>query len=178
MLIQRLGLPFSCENPDIDELPVQGETPEQLVCRLAYLKATKIAGNHTGTMVIGSDQVAVLDNEILSKPDSHDQAIIQLGKLSGKSVWFHTGLCLINNISNTVQSDCINYKVNFRTLSQDEIESYLKSEQPYDCAGSFKSEGLGITLLKSMTGDDPTALIGLPLIRLSEMFRQEGLALP
>ncbi len=178
MLMERLGLLFSCEIPSIDESQVTDETPEQLVQRLAQAKASRIAGNHEDAIVIGSDQVATLNNEILLKPGSHDKAKAQLERLSNQCVRFITGLCVINTLTQTTQLDFIPYLVRFRSLDNHEIERYLQKEQPYDCAGSFKSEGLGVSLLARMEGDDPTALIGLPLIRLSEMLRQEGIALP
>ncbi len=171
-------MPFRCEIPDINEIPIDGESAEQLVRRLAESKARKVAEQYHAVIVIGSDQVVLLDKEILAKPVTHDKAKTQLERLSNQCVCFITGLCVINTGSQSVQIDCIPYFVKFRKLEANEIERYLKKEQPYDCAGSFKSEGLGVSLLEKMTGDDPTALIGLPLIRLSEMLRNEGITLP
>ena len=146
--------------------------------RLAEIKATTIAPAHPESLIIGSDQVAIADNEILSKPGDHENAVTQLKKVSGKSIVFLAGLCVINTANNNIQKDCINYTVHFRDLTEDEIERYLLQEKPYDCAGSFKSEGYGISLIRRMEGDDPTSLIGLPLIRLSEMLRNENLNIP
>lgn len=146
--------------------------------RLAEIKATTIAPAHTESLIIGSDQVAIADNEILSKPGDHENAVTQLKKVSGKSIVFLTGLCVINTVNNNIQKDCISYIVHFRDLTEDEIERYLLKEKPYDCAGSFKSEGYGVSLIQKMEGDDPTSLIGLPLIRLSEMLRNENQNIP
>ncbi len=142
------------------------------------MKASAIALAHPESLIIGSDQVAVADDEILSKPGNHENAKEQLKKLSNKSIVFLTGLCVINTINNYSQKDCIIYTVHFRDLTEDEIEHYLLREKPYDCAGSFKSEGYGVCLIQRMEGDDPTSLIGLPLIRLSEMLRNENLNIP
>ena len=142
------------------------------------MKASAIAPAHPDSLIIGSDQVAIADNEILSKPGNHENAITQLKKVSGKSIVFLTGLCLINTANNKSQKDCIRYTVHFRDLIEDEIERYLLREKPYDCAGAFKSEAYGVSLIQRMEGDDPTSLIGLPLIRLSEMLRNEGLNVP
>ena len=177
-LLERLHVPFTCHSPNIDETPMRGESPPKLVIRLARDKAQATARLYPDAIVIGSDQVAVLGKIILNKPGGHELARAQLLQLSGKTVWFHTGLCVLNSTTGSVQADVIRFKVSFRKLDVAEIERYLVAEQPYDCAGSFKSEALGITLLKYMQGDDPTALIGLPLIRLCEMLRSEGLELP
>ena len=142
------------------------------------MKAAAIARAHPESLIIGSDQVAIADDEILSKPGNHENAITQLKKVSGKSIVFLTGLCLINTANNNSQKDCISYTVHFRELTEDEIERYLLQEKPYDCAGAFKSEAYGISLMQRMEGDDPTSLIGLPLIRLAEMLRSEGLNIP
>lgn len=177
VLFRRLGLPFRCVAPDINEISNADESPEQLVRRLAESKAQKVAEQHSASIVIGSDQVASLDNEILAKPVTHKQAKAQLERTSNHWVCFNTGLCVINTRTHSVQIDCIPYYVKFRMLDSAEIERYLIIEQPFDCAGSFKSEGLGIALLAEMKGNDPTALIGLPLIRLCEMLRLEGMQL-
>ena len=146
--------------------------------RLAEIKASAIASEHPESLVIGSDQIAIADNEILTKPGNHENAVTQLKKVSGKSIVFLTGLCVINTANRNSQKDCISYSVHFRNLTEDEIERYLLQETPYDCAGSFKSEGYGVSLIQRMEGDDPTSLIGLPLIRLSEMLRNENLNIP
>jgi len=142
------------------------------------MKAAAIVPSYPESLIIGSDQVAIADDEILSKPGNHENAITQLKKVSGKSIVFLTGLCLINTANNNTQKDCIKYTVHFRDLTVDEIESYLLQEKPYDCAGSFKSEAYGVSLMQRMEGNDPTSLIGLPLIRLAEMLRNEGLNIP
>ena len=177
-LLQRLEIPFESESPDVDESQLEGESPTDLVLRLAEIKAAAIAPAHPEALIIGSDQVAVADGEILSKPGNHENAVVQLKKVSGKSIVFLTGLCLINTVNNKSQKDCISYIVHFRDLTEDEIERYLLLEKPYDCAGAFKSEAYGVALMQRMEGDDPTSLIGLPLIRLSEMLRNEGLNVP
>ena len=164
--------------PDVDESQIEGETPPALVERLAEIKAKAIASAYPDSLIIGSDQVAVTDNEILTKPGSHENAKAQLKKVSGKSIVFLTGLCVINTTNNNIQRDCINYTVHFRDFARDEIERYLLQETPYDCAGSFKSEGYGISLVQRMEGGDPTSLIGLPLVRLAEMLRNENQRIP
>jgi len=176
--MERLQLSFTTSSPGIDETPGPGESPQALVTRLAQAKALKVAGTGTGALVIGSDQVAVLNGVIISKPGSHHNAVMQLQAASGQCVKFLTGLCLVNSSTGNRQTDCVMTDVYFRDLSDREIESYLKREQPYDCAGSFKSEQLGITLIAKMTSEDPSAIIGLPLIRLSEMLRNEGIVIP
>ena len=177
-LLARLQIPFTCESPEIDESIVQDETAEYLVTRLATEKARKTGSNHPGAIIIGSDQVVVLNNEILNKPGNHENALIQLQKLSNQTVTFYTGLCVLNSRRNSIHAECIPYIVKFRKLDTGEIERYLKKEKPYNCAGSFKSEALGISLIDYMKGDDPTALIGLPLIRLCELLRNEGISIP
>ena len=177
-LLQRLEIPFESESPDVDESQLEGETPTDLVLRLAEMKARAISTEHPETLIIGSDQVAIADDEILGKPGNHENAVTQLKKISGKSIVFLTGLCVINIANNNMQGDCISYTVHFRDLTEAEIERYLLQEKPYDCAGAFKSEAYGVSLVRLMEGDDPTSLIGLPLIRLSEMLRNEGLNIP
>ncbi len=176
-LLQRLGLEFDTAAPDVDETARPGETPDALVQRLAERKARAVGESHDG-LIIGSDQVATTGTDILGKPGSHEKAAAQLAWLSGKRVSFHTGLCLLDTASGSVQLDVVPYHVQFRTLTREQIERYLRAEQPYNCAGSFKSEGLGITLFERMEGDDPTALIGLPLIRLTGMLANAGVVLP
>ena len=175
-LLDRLGLPFQWHSPDVDERPVAEEAPDALVTRLARLKAEAVARQHPDALVIGSDQVAELDGRILGKPGGHEQAVQQLRAASERTVRFHTGLCLLNARTGRVQIKSVPFTVHFRTLDSAMIEDYLRREQPYGCAGSFKSEGLGIALFQRMEGDDPTALIGLPLITLTTMLREEGLA--
>ena len=174
-LLERLKTPFEVIAPDVDETPRSGETPSAMVERLSIEKAQKIAGGRPGTLVIGSDQVAVYNGAIVGKPHSHDKAVEQLRSASGNAVTLYTGLALINADTKRVQHEVIPYRVTFRTLSDAQIESYLRKEQPYSCAGSVRSEGLGIALLEKFEGDDPNTLIGLPLIRLVRMLENEGL---
>jgi len=174
-ILDKLQLKYACISPDIDESPLANETPENLVARLAIEKAQKVAETEPDSLIIGSDQVAVLGNEILGKPHTHENAVKQLQKLSGHTVTFLTGLALINSKSGKVQSETVPFKVVFRTLTDEMIEHYLHAEQPYNCAGSFKSEALGIVLFERLEGEDPNTLIGLPLIRLVRMLEKEGL---
>jgi len=176
-LLQRLGIPFTTAAPDVDETPLANESAEALVRRLSEAKARAIASSYRG-LIIGSDQVAATGSKLLGKPGTHERALEQLRNLSGKQVTFHTGLCLLDTETDTVQVDVIPFSVKFRRLEDNQIERYLQRDQPYHCAGSFKSEGLGITLFEYMDGVDPTALIGLPLIRLTSMLMQSGIALP
>jgi len=176
-LLQRFGIDFKTIAPDVDESWLPGETPENLVKRLAEAKA-RVIGKTCQALIIGSDQVAASGDEILGKPGTHENAVVQLRKLSGKQVTFQTGLCLLNSTNNEMQVDIIPFRVQFRELDDQQIERYLRADQPYNCAGSFKSEGLGITLFERMDGEDPTALIGLPLIRLTSMLMQAGVVLP
>lgn len=173
-LLERLHIPFEVIAPEVDETPLPGETPSALVKRLAMEKAHKIAGQKPGALVIGSDQVAVYNGSIVGKPHSHDKAVQQLRAASGKTVTLYTGLVLINADTRRVQCEVIPYRVAFRPLTDAQIESYLHKEQPYSCAGSVRSEGLGIALLEKFEGDDPNTLIGLPLIRLVRMLENEG----
>jgi septum formation protein len=174
-LLERLKIPFEVIAPDVDEAPLPGETPSALVERLSVEKARKIADGRPGSLVIGSDQVAVYNGSIVGKPHSHDKAVEQLRSASGRAVTLYTGLALVNADNRRVQIEVIPYRVTFRTLSDAQIESYLRKEQPYSCAGSVRSEGLGIALLERFEGDDPNTLIGLPLIRLVRMLENEGL---
>jgi 7-methyl-GTP pyrophosphatase len=151
---------------------------ENYVSRLAEEKATKVALSYPDAIIIGSDQSLQCDGEILGKPGNFEKAKQQLSSMSGKSLVFYTGLCVLNSSNNVIEKDVISYRVNFRDLTETEIESYLKKEQPYQCAGSFMSEKLGVSLIASMEGNDPTALIGLPLIRLCEMLRNKGVNIP
>ena len=174
-LLERLKIPFEVMAPEVDETPRPGETPEKLVERLAIEKARKITGQKAGTLVIGSDQVAVYNGSIVGKPHNHDKAVEQLRSASGKTVTLYTGLALVNADTGRVQHEVIPYRVTFRALTDAQIESYLRKEQPYSCAGSVRSEGLGIALLERFEGDDPNTLIGLPLIRLVRMLENEGI---
>jgi len=173
-LLDQLQLDFEVAVPDIDESPRPGETPEHLVERLAIEKAKAIAGNHPGCLVIGSDQVAVHDKQIVGKPRDHQDAVEQLRFASGKSITLYTGLALINSDSGKVQSLVEPFTIHFRKLTEEQIASYLKKDQPYNCAGSVKSESLGVALFERFEGDDPNSLIGLPLIRLVRMLENEG----
>jgi septum formation protein len=177
-ILKKLPLSFETDSPHVDENPLPNESPEQLVKRLAEAKARAVAQRHPQSLIIGSDQVAVLNGEILGKPGTHDNAMAQLRKTSGQQVIFKTGLCLLNSASGAAQVTCVPFTVQFRTLSDQQIERYLQHERPYNCAGSFKSEGLGITLFERLVGDDPNTLIGLPLIELVRMLEKEGITLP
>lgn len=173
-LLSRLGLPFVTAAPDVDESPLLNEAPEHLVRRLAEAKARAVAKYYPEALIIGSDQVAVIEGRILGKPGSHERAVAQLRMASGKRLEFLTGLCLLNSHTGAVQVDIVPFAVLFRPLSNEQIDSYLRREQPYHCAGAFKSEALGIALCERFEGDDPTTLIGLPLIRLTRMLEQQG----
>lgn len=175
VLLERLGLPFETAAPETDESRLDNENPHTLVARLAEAKARAIAPQFADALIIGSDQVAVLDNQILGKPGNHENALKQLQAASGREVMFLTGLCLLNSKSKKCQVSVVPYSVVFRTLSENQIEQYLLRDKPYDCAGSFKSEGLGISLFEKMRGDDPNALIGLPLITLTSLLAAEGM---
>lgn len=177
-LLQRLRVEFECLSPDIDETPAPGEIAASLVRRLARAKAEAVAARRPGCLIIASDQVAEQAGAILTKPGTRARARRQLAAMAGGEVRFLTGLCLLNGRSGAVHEDCVTVTVTFRELSAEEIERYLDADRPYDCAGSFKSESLGIALLSSMAAPDPTALVGLPLIRLAGMLRGEGLSIP
>jgi MAF protein len=174
-ILEKLNLPFQTAKPNIDETALINETPQALVERLAIEKAKAVADKFTNALIIGSDQVAVCEGEILGKPHNFDNGVVQLTKFSNKSVIFYTGLCVLDSASNTVKSSVEPFVVHFNELSLLEIESYLKAEQPYNCAGSFKSEALGICLFRKLEGDDPNTLIGLPLIKLVSLLKQHGL---
>jgi len=174
-LLQRLRIPFEVYSPDIDETPLPGEMPGATALRLAANKARAAAAVYPDALIIGADQVAVLENTLLGKPLTHENAVRQLRLLRGKEVTFHTALSLFNSRSARMQTRLIPSHVKFRELSDQQIENYLAREQPYHCAGSAKSEGLGIALIERITGDDPNALIGLPLIALVEMLAHEGI---
>lgn len=177
-LLSRLQLAFETDAPHIDETAHPAETPSQLVRRLAHEKALALAGTHLDHLIIGSDQVAVLGQQILGKPHTHQRATQQLRACSGNSVSFLTGLALLDSRDGTVQVDCIHFTVHFRDLTEQQIDRYLKTEQPYDCAGSFKAEGLGVSLFRATEGSDATSLIGLPLIRLVSMLNEAGVEIP
>lgn len=177
-LLQRLGIPFETAAPNVDESPLENETPQALVARLAEAKARACADQFPDALIIGSDQVAVLDKKILGKPGTHENAVQQLQVVSGRQVEFLTGLCLFNSQTQNTQVSVVPFSVKFRQLNEQQIENYLLREQPYNCAGSFKSEGLGIALFEKLQGDDPNTLIGLPLIELIRMLENEGIELP
>ena len=176
-LLARLCIPFQVEAPEVDETPLAQEAPEDLALRLALAKARAVANKYPDAVVIGSDQVADLDGEPLGKPGNHTNAVKQLKRMRGKTVIFQTALSVVCLATGFEQTDLAAVKVTFRDLTDAEIESYLKAEEPYDCAGSAKSEGLGIALLAAIHNDDPTALIGLPLIRTCHMLRAAGVKL-
>jgi len=175
-LLARLQLPFECKSPDIDESPLSNESPKDMVKRLSEAKSRALSSEFGNHLIIGSDQVAILcgevpGTEILTKPGCYEAAFKQLKSQSGKRVRFLTGLALLNSQTNDVEVDIVTTDVEFRQLTDQDISTYLHQDEPYDCAGSFKSEGLGITLFRGIYGKDPTALVGLPLIRLGEMLR-------
>lgn len=177
-LLARLRQPFTTAAPQVDETPRAHETPRALALRLALAKAREVASRHPQAIVIGSDQVADLAGQPLGKPGTHPRAVAQLRQMSGQTVVFQTALAVVCAATGFEQVDLAPVEVKFRDLSDEEIERYLRAEQPYDCAGSAKSEGLGIALLDAIHSDDPTALIGLPLIRTCRMLRAAGLVLP
>ncbi|MFP8439239.1 Maf family protein [Klebsiella aerogenes] len=174
MLLEKLSLPFECAAPEVDETPLPGESARQLVVRLAQAKAQALASRFPQHLIIGSDQVCVLDGEITGKPHTEENAHRQLRKASGTIVTFYTGLALYNSANGHQQTECEPFDVHFRHLSDQEIEAYIRKENPLQCAGSFKSEGLGITLFERLEGRDPNSLVGLPLIALCQMLRREG----
>jgi septum formation protein len=174
-LLTRLGLPFVVQAPGVDEAVLAGESPRALAERLALAKAQAVAAHQPSAVVIGSDQVAELDGAAIGKPGGHAAAVAQLHRMSGRVVQFHTALAVVAVGRGFVGTEMATVEVAFRRLAADEIEHYLRTEEPYDCAGSAKSEGLGIALLDRITSDDPTALIGLPLMRLARLLRAAGL---
>lgn len=174
-LLSRLRIPFSVQSPEVDETPLDGERPMQLAQRLALAKAIAVAEKNPNAVVIGSDQVADLNGMSLGKPGNFDRAMLQLRQMSGQTVVFQTALAVVCLDSGFEQTDLASVRVQFRVLSDAEIEVYLQREKPYDCAGSAKSEGLGIALLESIANDDPTALVGLPLIRTCNLLRAAGI---
>jgi septum formation protein len=176
-LLQRLRMPFDVVNPEVDETPRTDEAPAALATRLALAKAKAVAALHPNAVVIGSDQVADLNGEPLGKPGTHERAVRQLQRMRGKTVVFQTAVSVVCQASGFEQTELAQIKVRFRDLSDAEIEAYLRAEAPYDCAGSAKSEGLGIALLDAIENDDPTALIGLPMIRTARLLRAAGIDL-
>ncbi|MDD3354102.1 Maf family nucleotide pyrophosphatase [Zoogloea sp.] len=177
-LLKRFDLPFEIARPDLDESPLNGESPRATAERLAVAKARAVASQFPDALIIGSDQVACMDEQRFGKPGTVERAIAQLQSMSGRTVIFHTALALLNTRTGSHQLENVPTEVRFRTLADDEIVRYVHKERPLDCAGSAKSEGLGITLLDALSGDDPNALVGLPLIALARMLRNEGIALP
>ncbi|HQU87285.1 MAG TPA: Maf family nucleotide pyrophosphatase [Denitromonas sp.] len=177
-LLERLGLPFVVARPDIDETPLDGEMPDQTAERLAIAKAKVLMERSPDALIIGSDQVARLGAQRFGKPGSVPKAVAQLQQMRGQRVVFHTAVALVNSNTGNIQVAGVPTVVHFRDLSDDEIVRYVEKEMPLDCAGSAKAEGLGISLLDALSGDDPTALIGLPLIALSRMLRAEGVVIP
>jgi septum formation protein len=173
-LLEHLQLPFGVISPDVDETPLVDEAPELTALRLAQEKARKVGISEPDALIIGCDQVAILDGVQLGKPLTHDNAVRQLRLMRGREVTFHSALCLFNARTGHMQADVVPTMVTFRQISDDQIERYLQKEQPYHCAGSAKSEGLGIALISAIHGDDPNALIGLPLIRLITMLQHES----
>jgi septum formation protein len=176
-LLARLRVPFDVVSPDVDETPLAGESPQVLATRLALAKAQAVAALHPHAVVIGSDQVADLNGEPLGKPGNHERAVRQLQRMRGQTVVFQTAVSVVCQASGFEQTELAQIKVRFRDLSDADIEAYLRAEEPYDCAGSAKSEGLGIALLDAIDNDDPTALIGLPMIRTARMLRAAGIDL-
>ncbi len=175
-LLERLGLPFKTASPEVDETPLDAEPPMALAERLAHLKARALAPEGTADqLIIGSDQVASLGDSLLGKPGNFQNAFEQLRAASGRTVTFHTGLSLYDSRTQTDETWCETYFAHFRTLTDAQIQAYLKKEEPYDCAGAFKMEGLGICLFERLEGEDPNTLIGLPLIRLSKLLQKAGL---
>ncbi len=176
-LLERLHINFECDSPDIDETPLPDEPVEDMVVRLAIAKAQVISAHHPDSLIIGSDQSAVLNGEKLSKPGNFENAFKQLTRASGQKITFQTGLCLLNTHTGNIQSSCVPYTVVFKELTAVMIENYLRKEEPYNCAGSFKSEALGIALFERFEGADPNALIGLPLIELVNFLENEGFSI-
>ena len=177
-LLEKLGLPFECAAPEVDESPLPGESAEALVTRLAYAKANAIAHRRDQGLIIGSDQVCVCDGQILGKPGTVEKAVAQLMAARGRCITFYTGLCVLDAASGKAEQLVEPFTVHFRTLDETAIRRYVAAEMPLDCAGSFKCEGMGIMLFKGLEGRDPNALIGLPLIGLIELLERHGLALP
>ncbi len=176
-LLEKLHIDFECDSPNIDETPLPDEAIEDMVVRLAIAKAQAISARHPDSLIIGSDQSAVLNGEKLSKPGNFENAFKQLTRASGQKITFQTGLCLLNTSTGNIQSSCVPYTVAFKELTPGMIENYLRKEEPYNCAGSFKSEALGIALFERFEGADPNALVGLPLIELVNFLGNEGFSI-
>ncbi len=174
-LLQRLRLDFECVPPAVDETPRDAEPAQDYVARLAADKAAAVAAKHPDAVVIGSDQCALLEGKILGKPGNHARALQQLSEAQGKTLLFQTGLCVLDNSAGFSETAVIPFEVEFRRLEQSQLEHYLRVEQPYDCAGSFKAEGYGVCLFSALRGDDPSALIGLPLLTLTGMLERAGI---
>lgn len=174
IILEKLGISFELMSPEVDETALEKETPQQLVERLSIAKAKAVADKVKDALVIGSDQVSVINNEIIGKPHTYENAVKQLKNASGKTVTFYTGLCLYNSTTQQYQSEVVPFDVVFRDLNDQLIENYLRKEEPYNCAGSFKSEALGIVLFEKLEGEDPNTLMGLPLIRLVNMLEKEN----
>ena len=177
-LLKRLDITFTTVSPDVNERYFQDELISDYVLRLAKTKAESIVSKNDNSLIIAADQALQCDKKILGKSGNYNKAKEQLIFMSNRSLTFYTGLCLINTETKIIEEDVVSFRVDFRKLTESEIENYLVKEKPYDCVGSFKSEKLGISLLKKMNGDDPTALIGLPLIRLCKMLRNQGVDIP
>ena len=175
-LLERLGLPFLTDRPGVDESPRAGESAEKIVRRLSQEKALAVSVRYPDALVIGCDQVAAVEDRIVGKPGNHEAAVKQLKEVSGKTITLYTGLALLNSKTGVIQVDVVPFSVTFRILTGEMIEEYLRRDKPYDCTGSVRVEGLGIALLERLEGDDPNALIGLPLIRLITMLKEEGLS--
>jgi len=177
MLLERLGVPFTSASPMIDESPRAGEFPAETALRLAEAKARAVAASHAGALIIGSDQIAECDGAVIGKPRDPQDALEQLRAMRGRTVVFHTALALLNTASGRCQTALVDVVSTFRTLDDAALRAYLERERPFDCAGSVKAEALGIALFTRIASDDPTALIGLPLIRLTDMLLAEGVSL-
>ena len=177
-LLKRLDITFTTVSPEVNERYFQDELISDYVLRLAKTKAESVVSKNDNSLIIAADQALQCDKKILGKPGNYNKAKEQLIFMSNRSLTFYTGLCLINTETKIIEEDVVSFRVDFRKLTESEIKNYLVKEKPYDCAGSFKSEKLGISLLKKMNGDDPTALIGLPLIRLCKMLRNQGVNIP
>jgi len=175
-LLEKLQLDFQCDSPNIDETPGMNESIKDMVRRLAESKAQALAKSHPDSLIIGSDQSASLHGQVLHKPGNFESAFKQLKAASGQTITFYTGLCLLNTQTHEAETICEPYIVKFRSLCDSEIENYLNRDEPFNCAGSFKSEALGISLFESMQGDDPNTLIGLPLIQLCRMLKNQGMS--
>lgn len=174
-MLEKLGVPFVTSSPNVDESHHENESPAELVARLSSVKAHAVASDFPDALIIGSDQVACIDEHILGKPGNFENALKQLQQASGRTVVFYTGLCVLNTSTGVSHTEVETFNVTFRELTDEQITNYLKAEEPYNCAGSFKSETMGIALFETLQGNDPNTLIGLPLIRLVRMLEEEGL---